>query len=62
MTQEDEKKIKVGWIGCLGDVALCLHFDKILVGPLHQVETVSAFFRKFLDFDASEQKHDVQFM
>ena len=32
VTQEDEKKIKVGWIGCLGDVALWLHFDKILVG------------------------------
>ena len=28
------------------------------IGPLHEVETVSAFFRKFLDYDASEQKHD----
>jgi len=35
VTQEDEEEKKVGWIGCLGDVALCLHFDKILVGLDH---------------------------
>ena len=58
MTQEDEKKSWVDRLfgGCGIMSAFGQNFGRI--GPLHEVETVAAFFRKFLDYDASEQKHD----